>query len=128
MTPKTSSPNCWSPLFVTAAASLVLLAAGCKPPAQHGGGFPPPPQVTVATVEQRELTEWEELTGRTAPVEFVEVRPRVTGHIEKVLFESGQLVKKGTRPSSIAVKPSWRWPRSGPTTPSVKQNAPRNCW
>lgn len=105
MTPKTSSPNCWPPIFVIAAASLVLLAAGCKPPAQHGGGFPPPPQVTVATVEQRELTEWEELTGRTAPVEFVEVRPRVTGHIEKVLFQSGQLVKKND--VLFVIDPRW---------------------
>ncbi len=39
--------------------------------------------------------EWEELTGRTAPIDFVEVRPRVSGHIEKIPFESGQLVKKG---------------------------------
>lgn len=105
MTPKTSSPNCWPPIFVTAAASLLLLAAGCKPPVQHGGGFPPPPQVTVATVEQRELTEWEELTGRTAPVEFVEVRPRVTGHIEKVLFQSGQLVKKND--VLFVIDPRW---------------------
>lgn len=58
-------------------------------------GVPPPPSVTVAPVEQRELIEWEELTGRTAPVEFVEVRPRVSGHIERVAFESGQMVAKG---------------------------------
>lgn len=105
MSPKTSSPTCWTPIFVTAAASLVLLAAGCKPPAQHGGGAMPPPQVSVATVEQRELTEWEELTGRTAPVDFVEVRARVSGHIEKVLFESGQLVKKGD--VLFVIDPRW---------------------
>lgn len=72
-----------------------LLAAGCKPGGSHAMHAPPPPQVTVAPVEQREIVEWEELTGRTAPVEFVEVRPRVSGHIEAVRFESGQLVKKG---------------------------------
>lgn len=74
----------------------ILLATGCKPGGAAGHAMQmPPPQVTVATVEQRELVEWEELTGRTAPVEFVEVRPRVSGHIEAVRFESGQLVKKG---------------------------------
>src|SRR5258705_8233980 len=68
--------------------------------------MPPPPQVTVAAVEQQELVEWEELTGRTAPIEFVEVRPRVSGHIEKVLFESGQLVKKGD--VLFTIDPRWQ--------------------
>lgn len=93
MRPKTFTPSLPSLLAATAVVSLAIFTAGCKPQAPQGGGFPP--QVTVSSVEQRDLTEWEELTGRTAPVEFVEVRPRVTGHIEKVLFESGQLVKKG---------------------------------
>jgi len=74
--------------------ALALLSAGCQR-SNPRAAMPPPPQVTVAPVEQRELTEWEELTGRSAAVEFVEVRPRVSGHIDKVLFESGQLVKKG---------------------------------
>ena len=77
--------------------SLLLGAVtACHPGA--GGpeqGMRPPASVTVAPVEQRELVEWEELTGRTASMEFVEVRPRVSGHLEKVAFESGQLVKKG---------------------------------
>ena len=30
---------------------------------------PPAPVVTVASVEQREITEWEEFTGRTEAVE-----------------------------------------------------------
>jgi membrane fusion protein, multidrug efflux system len=54
-----------------------------------------PPVVTVATVEQREITEREEFTGRTDAVEAVGVRPRVSGHIQEVRFQSGQLVKKG---------------------------------
>lgn len=57
--------------------------------------MPPPPTVTVAPVEQREVTEWDEFTGRTEAVESVEVRPRVSGHIQRVCFQSGQLVKKG---------------------------------
>jgi RND family efflux transporter MFP subunit len=84
------------PLLVLLLALPVVLAAGCRRgPGDHGQQMPPPPPVTVATVEQREIVEWEELTGRTAPVEFVEVRPRVSGHIAAVRFESGQLVKKG---------------------------------
>jgi len=45
--------------------------------------------VTVAPVEQREIVEWDEFTGRTEPVESVEVRPRVSGYIQKVQFQSG---------------------------------------
>lgn len=91
-------------LLWLAAASLALALTGCKR-GNAQGAMPPPPQVTVAPVEQQELVEWEELTGRSAAVEFVEVRPRVSGHIDKVLFESGQLVKKGD--VLFAVDPRW---------------------
>jgi RND family efflux transporter MFP subunit len=87
-----------------AAASLALALAGCKR-GNAQPALPPPPQVTVAPVEQLELVEWEELTGRSAAVEFVEVRPRVSGHIDKVLFESGQLVRKGD--VLFAIDPRW---------------------
>src|SRR5205823_2063659 len=56
---------------------------------------PPPPSVSVAAVEQKEVVEWDEFTGRTEAVETVEVRPRVSGHIQEVRFQSGALVKKG---------------------------------
>src|SRR5687768_6353360 len=55
---------------------------------------PPPPSVTVASVAQQELVEWDEFTGRTEAVEMVDIRPRVSGHIQEVRFQSGQLVKK----------------------------------
>jgi RND family efflux transporter MFP subunit len=56
---------------------------------------PPVPSVTVAAVEERRVVELDEFTGRTESVETVEVRPRVSGHIEDVCFRSGALVKKG---------------------------------
>src|SRR4051794_5567469 len=60
--------------------------AGAETPAA-----PPPPKVTVATVEERSITETIELTGRVEAIESVEVRPRVSGHIQEVRFQSGQL-------------------------------------
>jgi multidrug efflux pump subunit AcrA (membrane-fusion protein) len=75
------------------AAVAVMLLAGCKP--RGGPPHAPPPQVTVATVEQKEIVEWDEFTGRTEAVESVEVRPRVSGYIQAVKFQSGQLVRKG---------------------------------
>jgi multidrug efflux system membrane fusion protein len=46
-------------------------------------------------VVEKELVEWEEFTGRTEALETVEVRPRVSGHIQEARFQSGQLVKTG---------------------------------
>jgi len=65
----------------------------------------PPPAVTVAPVEQKEIVEWSEFTGRVEPVESVEVRPRVSGYIQEVRFQSGQLVKKGD--VLFVIDPRW---------------------
>jgi len=90
------------PIVVVGAA--VALLAGCG----HGAAQqqqPPAPSVTVAPVEQREIVEWDEFTGRTEPVESVEIRPRVSGYIQEVRFQSGQLVKKGD--VLFVIDPRW---------------------
>jgi RND family efflux transporter MFP subunit len=81
---------------LTLGASALILS-GCKPSvaASAGAGAPPPPSVTVAPVEEREIVEYEEVVGRTEAVERVEVRPRVSGYIQEIRFNSGQSVKKG---------------------------------
>src|SRR5881409_1325240 len=86
-----------------AMASALVLAVGCG--RQLAEQRPPPPSVTVAPVERQELIEWDEFTGHTAPVESVEVRPRVSGYIQEVRFQSGQLVKKGD--ILFVVDPRW---------------------
>ncbi|MGL4314662.1 MAG: biotin/lipoyl-binding protein, partial [Sphingomonas sp.] len=71
---------------------LVLLASACSkgaPPA------PPPTQVTVATPLQRDIVDWDEYIGRFEAIQDVEVRPRVSGEIDRVLFADGQRVGKG---------------------------------
>lgn len=65
----------------------------------------PPAPVTVAPVEQKELVEWEEFTGRVEAVEMVELRPRVSGYITDVHFQSGALVKKGDKLFTIDQRP-----------------------
>ena len=57
-------------------AAWALAAAGCRsdPPPP-----PPTPAVTVATVPERDVKEWDEFTGRLAAVDAVEIRPRVSG-------------------------------------------------
>jgi multidrug efflux system membrane fusion protein len=49
----------------------------------------------VATVIDREINEWDEFTGRLQAVETVEIRPRVSGYIQKVTFAEGKEVRKG---------------------------------
>jgi RND family efflux transporter MFP subunit len=57
----------------------------------------PPAQVTLQEVEERRLVEWQEFTGRVEAAETVELRPRVSGYLEAVHFEAGQLVQKGDK-------------------------------
>lgn len=72
--------------------------AGCgkhESGAPGGTGGMPVPTVTVAKVVSAETIEEEELTGRVEAIESVEIRPRVSGYLTEIRFQSGQLVKKG---------------------------------
>src|SRR5882757_11133743 len=74
---------------------VVLAAGGCG---NSGGGAqsaPPPPQVSVAKVLERRVKDWDEFTGRLQAVETVEIRPRVSGYIDRVAFTEGGQVKNG---------------------------------
>jgi len=55
----------------------------------------PPPQVSVAQVQARPVTDFDELTGHFEAVERVELRPRVAGYIASINFVQGREVKKG---------------------------------
>jgi membrane fusion protein, multidrug efflux system len=51
--------------------------------------------VTVAEVIHRPLREWQEFSGRLQAVNTVEIRPRVSGYVDRVAFTDGSRVKKG---------------------------------
>ena len=83
-------------LVLSAAAAAAILATGCgKPAGPSASQMPPPPTVTVAAVEERELIETDEFTGRIDAVESVEIRARVSGYLSETRFKAGQKVKKG---------------------------------
>ena len=65
----------------------------------------PATKVTVASVEEKLITEFEELTGRVDSAETVELRARVSGHLDTVHFQSGQLVQKGD--VLFTIDPRW---------------------
>ncbi len=54
----------------------------------------PPSVVGVKKIVTEPLVEWEEFSARVEAVEIVELRPRVSGYIDRVLFTAGQLVEK----------------------------------
>jgi len=80
---------------LAAAVALSLVLAGCGSQAAEKAGGPPPADVNVAPVLQKDVRQWDEFTGRIAAVETVELRPRVSGYIDRVAYQEGQEVKKG---------------------------------
>ena len=79
-------------LTILCACVVLTLAACGKSGAPQA---PPPPQVTVAQVLEKRVKDWDEFTGRLQAIETVEIRPRVSGYIDKVAFTEGGLVKRG---------------------------------
>ena len=77
-------------LLVFVLTSTLIGCEGKKKPAG-----PPPPSVTVVKALQKEVTEWDEYTGRLAAVDEVEIRAQVSGYLESIHFKDGQMVKKG---------------------------------
>ncbi len=92
---------------------LILFSSGLK--AQETSGqenvaLPNAPLVNVAYPVVRRIVDWDEYTGRFEAVERVEIRARVSGYLERALFDDGQIVSVGTplfvidqRPFVIAV-------------------------
>jgi multidrug efflux system membrane fusion protein len=72
---------------------FALLLASCGK--SGGPQAPPPPQVSVAQVLEKKVKDWDEFTGRLQAPETVEIRPRVSGYIDKVAFIEGSQVKRG---------------------------------
>jgi len=56
---------------------------------------PPPPTVTVAQPVEQTVTDYLELTGNTQAIKTVQLVARVSGYLDKVFFQDGQLVKEG---------------------------------
>ncbi|MES2072055.1 MAG: efflux RND transporter periplasmic adaptor subunit [Pseudomonadota bacterium] len=78
---------------------LLLLAACGKhdggASAAGGPGSMPPPEVSVVTVQPRDLALGFEYVGQTAGSRETEVRARISGILENRLYEEGAKVKAG---------------------------------
>jgi multidrug efflux system membrane fusion protein len=83
-------------LGLAAIAIFVLYSsAGHSRAKPQAAAQPPLPQVQVAEVIHRPLREWQEFSGRLQAPNTVEVRPRVSGYVDRVAFTDGSRVKKG---------------------------------
>ncbi len=82
-------------LFPLFAVLIVFTVSGCKKAAPTAQGAPPPPKVTVSRPIVRDVTQWDEYTGRLEAVEKVDVKCQVSGFVESVPFTEGAIVKKG---------------------------------
>ena len=76
---------------IPALALLCLIAAAPRASAQQPTAIP----VGTAAAELRPITQATEFVGRVEAVERVEIRARVTGFLQEVLFKEGDIVKEG---------------------------------
>ena len=79
-----------------AIASLLMLLAGAPSSAlaqseQKPAAIP----VGVVTAERKPIVKTLDLTGRVEAIQRVEVRARITGYLEEVLFKEGDPIKEG---------------------------------
>src|SRR5258707_7760680 len=56
---------------------------------------PPPPEVDAAQVVTKSVRQWDEFTGRVAAIGAVDIRPRVSGYIDRIAFKEGDMVNAG---------------------------------
>lgn len=53
------------------------------------------PYVLVQQVQQRNISPKKSYIGHVEAIKAVDLRPQVTGYVEKVLFQEGSLVNEG---------------------------------
>jgi RND family efflux transporter MFP subunit len=93
-------------LLAAAAIAAGLLLGGCGPaPSASSQAQAQAPEVTVAQPLVEQIIEWDDYVGKFAPIEHVDVRPRVAGYVVGVHFEDGERVKKGQLLFTIDPRP-----------------------
>jgi multidrug efflux system membrane fusion protein len=99
-------------IMVLGVGGAVLWSTGVLPitsptakPLANAAPAPPPVSVSVARVLEKSVTEWDEFSGRIQAIDRVDIRPQVSGIIEEVHFQDGQLVNKGDLLFTIDPRP-----------------------
>ena len=87
------------------AICFALVTSGCKRPPPPAPPTPPTPTVTVAQPIVQSVVDYREYTGRTAAIESVDIRARVSGYLLSVEFKEGNEVKEGDLLFRIDARP-----------------------
>ena len=82
-------------LALPVVAITAILANVDESNAQPAATSSAPTSVTVAEVVHRPLRDWQEFSGRLQAVNRIELRPRVSGYVDRVAFPDGAAVKRG---------------------------------
>ncbi|WP_028746535.1 efflux RND transporter periplasmic adaptor subunit [Rhizobium mesoamericanum] len=90
---------------VSAAAIFFELPMSTTATAASAPAQAPAVPVTVAVVASRDVTTWQEFSGRLEAVDRVQIRSRVAGAVQSVHFREGALVKAGDPLFSIDPEP-----------------------
>jgi RND family efflux transporter MFP subunit len=77
-----------SAMLALGACSLGACSKKAPPPA-------PPPLVMTAHPLQQPVIDWDDFVGRFEAVDSVDMRPRVSGYLDKIDFHDGDIVHKG---------------------------------
>ena len=73
-------------------SAAVMAIVACEPAAQPPA--PTPPKVSVAHPETRSYVEADDYNGWISADQSVEIRARVSGHLQSINFTDGQIVQK----------------------------------
>jgi membrane fusion protein (multidrug efflux system) len=76
--------------------SALIVLQSCHS-AETGAAYgpPPPPELPVFTVSDRPFTTFREYTAALEGSNDIEIRPQVSGYIERIYVDEGAFVKKG---------------------------------
>ena len=81
------------PLALLVILAVIGYSIFVKAPVQKPPSMGPAP-VDIAQVVQRDVTVWQEFSGRMQAVDRVDVRPQIAGTIESINFKDGDTVEK----------------------------------
>ena len=96
-------PSRNTPRFLALLLGLAPVLASCGDSQKPAP--PPPAAVTVAKPTQRSIVDYDEYVGRFVAVDSVEIRARVSGYLDNIHFQDGQLVKQGDLLFTIDKRP-----------------------
>ena len=75
--------------------SYIFLVKDTEADAAAPANAAPPPPAIVSIMEEKSIQLWKDFSGRLQAVDYVEIRPEVSGKLQEIKFRDGQTVTKG---------------------------------